>query len=475
MWSLKEQCFFILLVALTASSIHVSANDCLQGTDGCPNDCDTEPGICCGPSGGQRHRCSSGLYYLTLFRTPSLYGTETLCCGYGCCPDTYNCGSDFNCLSPNGEVIPPAPGLGSLVSSVGATDEPFFITETSQPRQSTAAGPILVISTTLRSATFTTTLKEPLSTPCTPNIDKGCEPTSCSGPLPRVCLNGQCNCVLPGLSLSFSTSTIRAESTALPKPTSTHEQPPPPPKSTLVEHKLGTRNCHDGHGVTGDKEISKLLSGDFARLLCMKMWLKQYRMNSESKPVSHKGVVGFPEVEYTVSIKWKEGCRATVDSVSPDAPLHKDGPSQGNPVKADDICTKNSGRGPCCIDLLRDNFSECKLFLEDCLRLNTNRAQVRITIIEVAILMLGAYVIVPLSRSIPGNQYEKLRKFVSLIQPPTWLAPSLAWLIQDSPMQNSFLVRQYRPSGYLYTNYDFFLFTYKSRSLKFCRLARATT
>jgi hypothetical protein len=73
MWPLKEQCFFILLVALTASSIHVSASDCLRGTNGCQYDCDTEPGICCGPSSSQRHRCSSGPYYPTFFSKPQVH------------------------------------------------------------------------------------------------------------------------------------------------------------------------------------------------------------------------------------------------------------------------------------------------------------------------------------------------------------------------------------------------------------------
>ncbi|KAK2799489.1 hypothetical protein FQN50_008461 [Emmonsiellopsis sp. PD_5] len=82
--------FFWIAVSLTASL--VKAQQCVEGQYWCQDRCGTAADTCCDTPDGQHNLCGPG----------------TICCGFGCCPDSsYTCNADFSCTGPGGVTLPP--------------------------------------------------------------------------------------------------------------------------------------------------------------------------------------------------------------------------------------------------------------------------------------------------------------------------------------------------------------------------------
>ncbi|KAF3807936.1 hypothetical protein GCG54_00007672 [Colletotrichum gloeosporioides] len=84
--------FYCLAVSLTAAV--VASQECAKGQYWCQDRCGTDRDTCCETPSSKHNLCGPG----------------TICCGFGCCPDsTFTCNADFSCTGPDGQIIPPVP------------------------------------------------------------------------------------------------------------------------------------------------------------------------------------------------------------------------------------------------------------------------------------------------------------------------------------------------------------------------------
>ncbi|KLJ09918.1 hypothetical protein EMPG_09922 [Blastomyces silverae] len=81
------------MIVVVFTALLVRSEECPDGMYWCQDRCGTDIDTCCQTPDGQYNLC----------------GLDTICCGFGCCPNrSYTCNVDFSCTGPNGEVIPPA-------------------------------------------------------------------------------------------------------------------------------------------------------------------------------------------------------------------------------------------------------------------------------------------------------------------------------------------------------------------------------
>ncbi|KAK2763346.1 hypothetical protein FQN54_009982 [Arachnomyces sp. PD_36] len=183
----------------------VRAHQCAEGQSWCQDRCGTDADTCCDTPDGQHNLCGPG----------------TICCGFGCCPDSsYTCNADFSCTGPDGVVIPPAqpnhpvPTITTGDGSGGSDASPA----------STSTGTVVIIDTqtvtlpAVTTLTTVTTLDHTITLTPSANTD----PTE---PHPTVVIVGTNTATLPHITKPTTVVTIGTTLTLLPPSLSTAPLP----------------------------------------------------------------------------------------------------------------------------------------------------------------------------------------------------------------------------------------------------------